>query len=122
MLTRREYRILSKCREPFAPQTDEERAQINALYKAKFVSARGQGFTPGGIPYIKAWIATNEGLNALDEFEEQAGEKAKQEKHQRFQDQISVWNLAIAVLSFIAGLLVEFFLGPLAAFFQGPTP
>lgn len=114
--------MLSKCREPYAPQTDEEQAQINALYKAKLVIGRGQGFTPGGIPYIKAWVVTNEGLNALDEFEEQAGEKAKQEKHQRFQDQISVWNLVIAVLSFIAGLLVEFFLDPLAAFFQGPTP
>ena len=114
--------MLSKCREPYAPQTDEERAQINALYKAKLVIARGQGFTPGGIPYIKAWIVTNEGLNALDEFEEQASEKAKQEVQQRFQNKISVLSLVVAVLSFIVGLLVEFFLGPLAAFFQGPTP
>lgn len=113
--------MLSKCRKPYAPQTDEERAQINAL-KAKLVIARGQGFTPGGIPYIKAWIVTNEGLNALDEFEEQASEKAKQEVQQRFQNKISVLSLVVAVLSFIAGLLVEFFLGPLAALFQGPTP
>ncbi len=114
--------MLSKCREPYAPQTDEERAQINALYKAKLIIGRGQGFTPGGIPYIKAWIVTNEGLNALDEFEEQAGEKAKEEKQKRFENKVAVLNLVVSILSFLAGLLVEFFFGPLAAIWRQVAP
>lgn len=114
--------MLSKCREPYAPQTDEERAQINALYKAKLIIARGQGFTPGGIPYIKAWIVTNEGLNALDEFEIRAGEKAKEEKQKRFENKVAVLNLVVSILSFLAGLLVEFFFGPLAAIWRQVAP
>lgn len=114
--------MLSKCREPYAPQTDEERAQINALYKAKLIIGRGQGFTLGGIPYIKAWSVTNEGLNALDEFEEQAGEKAKEEKQKRFENKVAVLNLVVSILSFLAGLLVEFFFGPLAAIWRQVAP
>lgn len=106
MLTRREYRILSKCREPFAPQTDEERAQINALYKAKLVIGRGQGFTPGGIPYIKAWIVTNEGLNALDEFESSLRRERGERLRYAITTTIAVLALIIAAVSLLAQLQI----------------
>lgn len=122
MLSRRDYLVLYKCRKPYKPQTDEERAQINALYKAGLVIGHGQEIAPGGMLQIKAWVVTNAGLNALEEFEIRAGEKAKEEKQKRFDNKIAVANLAVAILSFLAGLLIEFFLGPLETIWRQFAP
>lgn len=106
MLSRRDYLVLHKCRKPYKPQTAEERAQINALYKAGLVVGHGQEIAPAGMPQIKAWVVTNAGLNALEEF----GDSLRRERGDCIRyvitTTIAVLALIIAAVSLLAQLQI----------------
>lgn len=57
------------------------------------------------------WRVTPEGIAALDEFEEVLEKNAKAERQQRFQNQLSIAQTLIAIVTFLLGLIVEHYAG-----------
>ena len=58
-----------------------------------------------------AWIITPRGEDALAEFEYVHNKDSQDERHQRFDRKMQILNIAIPLITFIAGLLAEHFSG-----------
>ena len=57
------------------------------------------------------WIITPRGEDALAEFEYIHNKDAQDERRQRFDRKMQILNIAIPLLTFVAGLLAEHFSG-----------
>ena len=58
-----------------------------------------------------AWIITPRGEDALAEFEYVHNKDSQDERHQGFARKMQILNIAIPLITFIAGLLAEHFSG-----------
>lgn len=70
------------------------------------------------------WI-TQKGLAALQEIDDKAEQKSKDERQQRFENKVSVLSVLIPFVTFILGILVEHFsgvLGLIIALFHSAPP
>lgn len=103
--------------------TSEESQRTGNLIDRKLISIEyGNLIQSDGINSRDFYIAplidfehllkiTPAGTDALQEFKEERRKQAQDEKQQRFENQVSVANLLIPLVTFILGLLVEHFSG-----------
>lgn len=56
-------------------------------------------------------LADPDGSDALEAKEKEMGQEAKDEKQRRFQNQVSVANVLVPLISFVLGLVVEHYAG-----------
>ena len=56
---------------------------------------------------------TPDGQDALEAFEEQRKQESKAERDRRFQRKIGIANVLIPLVTFVLGLLVQYFFSPI---------
>ena len=117
MLSEANYLELTKYLEPHAPSKDEyerfvmlKREGLVKLNSWKPLSVPGHG----EIPVQDTWIISEAGKDALADFEQARQQHTKQERQQRFENKVSVASVLIPLVTFLLGLLVEYYVGILA--------
>lgn len=118
MLSDKKYQLLAKYRSP-APAPSDGKEMFQEFIDQKLV--RGQAAKMENIAGIgpvcttALWIVTQAGEDALSEFEEKRCKEAQEKRQQRFQNQVSVAQVLVPLITFLLGLLVEHFAGVIRA-------
>lgn len=82
--------------------------------KLRFQDLHQKRYVSGAFVLGLPVFITLEGSDRLDQLNQEAEDKAKQERQQRFDNKISVATLLVSLISFIAGVFVEHFAGIVA--------
>lgn len=88
-----------------------------------YLSNEGLCYTQALSPPI--YHISQKGLAVLQQLQEEAEQKAKDERQKRFDNKISVLNVVVPLLTFILGILLEHFSGiitKLISMFQSIPP
>ena len=114
MLSEKTYELLKTYCTPHSPDAGEaerfkqlQKQKLIKIYNFKSVDlgSLGTHLVPDKC------IITELGKDALSEFEQEHNKQAEEKRQQRFQNKISVLNLLVPFITFILGLLVEYFSG-----------
>ena len=113
-LSEADYQELLKYRQPHAP-SQEEYARFVGLKKRGFLKIHHFGLVnldkPGDHTAPDTWTITPAGEDALSEFEKARRKESEDKRQQRFQNQISVAQVLVPLITFILGLIVEHYAG-----------
>lgn len=120
MLTSNEYRALKSLIDGTASFDDLDSSVASSLIEKGFVSARSYSVhfgTPSAIePDVSHvaieetdWDISEEGREALQQFDQVSKKAAEEEKEKRFQHKLAIWNLIIPIITFCLGIIVEHF-------------
>ena len=113
-----DYQELLKYRQPHAPSR-EEHARFSELKKRGFLNIQHFGLVHlgelGDHMAPDTWLITPAGEDALSEFEKERRKEAEDKRQQRFQNQVSVAQVLIPLVTFILGLVVEHYAGLVSA-------
>lgn len=113
-LSEADYQELTKYRQPHAP-SQEEYARFVGLKKRGFLKIHHFGLVnldkPGDHMAPDTWTITPAGEDALSEFEKARRKESEDKRQQRFQNQISVAQVLVPLITFILGLIVEHYAG-----------
>lgn len=113
-LSEADYQELLKYRQPHAP-SQEEYARFVGLKKRGFLKIYHFGLVnldkPGDHMAPDTWTITPAGEDALSEFEKARRKESEDKRQQRFQNQISVAQVLVPLITFILGLIVEHYAG-----------
>ena len=113
-LSEADYQELSKYRQPYAP-SQEEYARFVGLKKRGFLKIHHFGLVHlgelGDHMAPDTWFITPAGEDALSEFEKARRKESEDKRQQRFQNQISVAQVLVPLITFILGLVVEHYAG-----------
>ena len=114
MLTKKEYELLSK----YVPQCYTGPGidiYIRHFRDLGYIRPVGYELPDGGVSTNPTkWAITPAGQSALQLFKEVAKQHANDESQRRFQNKVSVLNILVPFLTFILGVLVEYFSGVVA--------
>ncbi len=114
MLSEANYLELQKYTEPHAPSRSEYERFIflkeKNLIKIHHFSAVHLG-SMGQFQAPDTWIITSAGQDALLEFEQERDKQTEQKRQQRFQNQVSIAQVLVPLITFILGLVVEHYAG-----------
>lgn len=114
MLSELNYLELRKYLEPYTP-SPEEQDRFNLLSNSGLVKVHHYASrTVGpidGFPIPETWIITSAGQDALLEFEQERDKQTEQKRQQRFQNQVSIAQVLVPLITFILGLVVEHYAG-----------
>lgn len=113
-LSEADYQELLKYRQPHAP-SQEEYARFVELKKRGFLKIHHFGLVHldklGDHMAPDTWTITPAGEDALSEFEKARRKESEDKRQQRFQNQISVAQVLVPLITFILGLIVEHYAG-----------
>ena len=111
MLSESNYNALKKYKTEYytgSSMTDEIRYFLDYNYiRVSSRELKGSGGKYCANP--TAWIITPLGEDALSEFEYVRSKDAQEERQKRFDRKIAILNILVPLITFIAGLLVEYF-------------
>lgn len=62
--------------------------------------------------------ATQKGLSLLSDLDKEARQETERKAQQRFENQVSVAGVLVPLITFVLGLIVEYFAQPVAFVFQ----
>ena len=113
-LSEADYHELLKYREPHAPSR-EEYDRLVSLKRRGFVKLNHFAFAHPGrqrTPEDRdTWIITPAGEDVLSEFENERRKESEDKRQQRFQNQISVAQVLIPLVTFVLGLIIDHYTG-----------
>lgn len=119
MLRKEKYNLLVQYRSPMpAPEKNKEMFQTFIDQKLVRGSSVNSTHIPkvGMVAGIDRWVVTQAGEDALSEFEEECRQKAENKRQQRFQNQLSIAQVLVPLITFILGMLVEHISGIIGIF------
>ena len=109
-LSEADYHELLKYREPHAPSR-EEYDRLVSLKRRGFVKLNHFAFAHPGrqrTPEDRdTWIITPAGEDVLSKFENERRKESEDKRQQRFQNQISVAQVLIPLVTFVLGLIID---------------
>ena len=111
MLTQKEYDLLKGYEN--APYTGPGMTEeIRYFRDLDYIHAKSYHLKDEGTSLNPTrWTLTSKGRRALEEFENHCQDEAKKESQQRFDNKIAILNVLVPLVTFILGLLVEYFTG-----------
>ena len=111
MLSPYDYELLSRFRDaPQAPQSDQDRWEFNRLQREGYIFPEQTEDlnVPGSTGQCAIfWEITEKGKAFLKESDEVARQHAQEERNQRRNYRVAVWQIVVSVLIFLAGMIFE---------------
>ena len=113
MISPLDYDELVKYREPHSPGDNNERFIM--LRDRRYIKMCGwRTVHIGGIGDVQApdkWVITETGKDALLEFERERDKHTQEEQDRRFNRKIAIAQVLVPLVTFFAGLIVEYYVG-----------
>ena len=111
MLSPYDYELLSRFRDaPQAPQSDQDRWEFNRLQREGYIFPEQTEDlnVPGSTGQCAIfWEITEKGKAFLKESDEVARQHDQEERNQRRNYRVAVWQIVVSVLIFLAGMIFE---------------
>lgn len=117
MLSPYDHQILAIFRDgpkPFPQQFEEALPRLQRKgyfipHELRTEEYHGESeFDPGYVSHIPVtWRLTDKGRSALSEADEVCRRHTQEERYQRRQYRVSVWQIVVSILIFLAGMIVE---------------